>query len=66
MMSISDIIQLIVICALIFFPLGYLARHWQRPLRTALRLTFTKPRYVKPIGVLRRDLHAKADRRHDN
>ncbi len=29
MMSISDIIQLVVLCALIFFPLGYLARHHQ-------------------------------------
>ncbi|WLI78073.1 cellulose biosynthesis protein BcsF [Kosakonia sp. H02] len=65
MMSISDIIQLIVLCALIFFPLGYLARHWQRPIRTAFRLTFTKPRFVKPTGVLRRDPLVKADRKHD-
>ncbi|WP_163468066.1 cellulose biosynthesis protein BcsF, partial [Klebsiella michiganensis] len=27
MMSIADIIQLIVLCALLFFPLGYLTRH---------------------------------------
>ncbi len=27
MMTISDIIEIIVVCALIFFPLGYLARH---------------------------------------
>ena len=26
MMTISDIIEIIVVCALIFFPLGYLAR----------------------------------------
>lgn len=28
MMTISDIIEIIVVCALIFFPLGYLARHF--------------------------------------
>lgn len=27
MMTISDIVQIILFCALIFFPLGYLARH---------------------------------------
>ncbi len=46
-------------------PLGYLARHWSRPIRTALRLTFSKPRYVKPIGTLRRESLVKADRKHD-
>lgn len=65
MMSISDIIQLVVLCALIFFPLGYLVRHWQRPLRSALRLLFTKPRYVKSAGILRRESTVKADRKHD-
>ncbi|XTZ38590.1 cellulose biosynthesis protein BcsF [Salmonella enterica] len=64
MMSISDIIQLIVFCALIFFPLGYLARHWQRAIRTTFRLLFTKPRYVKSAGVLRRNSLVKADK-HD-
>ncbi len=43
MMSISDILQLIVLCALLFFPLGYLARHYQRRIRTTLRLMFFKP-----------------------
>ena len=52
MMSISDILQLIVLCALLFFPLGYLTRHYQRRIRTTLRLMFFKPRYVKPAGVL--------------
>ncbi|ALQ44335.1 putative inner membrane protein [Raoultella ornithinolytica] len=55
MMSISDILQLIVLCALLFFPLGYLTRHYQRRIRTTLRLMFFKPRYVKPVGVLRRE-----------
>ncbi len=39
----------------VFFPLGYLTRHYQRRIRTTLRLMFFKPRYVKPAGVLRRD-----------
>lgn len=55
MMSIADIIQLVVLCALLFFPLGYLTRHYQRRIRTTLRLMFFKPRYVKPAGVLRRE-----------
>lgn len=59
MMSLSDIIQLGVLCALLFFPLGYLTRHYQRRIRTTLRLMFFKPRYVKPAGVLRRDAAAK-------
>lgn len=50
MMTISDIIEIIVVCALIFFPLGYLARHFLRRIRDTLRLFFAKPRYVKPAG----------------
>ncbi len=40
MMTISDIIEIIVVCALIFFPLGYLARHSLRRIRDTLRLLF--------------------------
>ncbi|MFH4134709.1 cellulose biosynthesis protein BcsF, partial [Acinetobacter baumannii] len=45
--------------ALLFFPLGYLTRHYQRRIRTTLRLMFFKPRYVKPAGVLRRGATVK-------
>ena len=65
MMSISDIIQLVVLCALIFFPLGYLARHHQRRIENAFSLMFLKPRYVKPVGVLRRDLAVRAKSKND-
>nr|WP_318383487.1 cellulose biosynthesis protein BcsF [uncultured Enterobacter sp.] len=65
MMNFSDIIQLVVLCALIFFPLGYLARHYARRIKTVLRLMFVKPRYVKPAGTLRRATTVKADRKHD-
>ncbi|EFO0998574.1 cellulose biosynthesis protein BcsF [Escherichia albertii] len=60
MMTISDIIEIIIVCALIFFPLGYLARHSMRRIRDTLRLLFAKPRYVKPIGTLRRAKKARA------
>ena len=59
MMSLADILQLVVLCALLFFPLGYLTRHYQRRIRTTLRLMFFKPRYVKPAGVLRRGTPVK-------
>ncbi|WP_039057859.1 cellulose biosynthesis protein BcsF [Enterobacter sp. Bisph1] len=65
MMSISDILQLVALCALIFFPLGYFVRHWIRPIRSAFRILFIKPRYVKPVGVLRRESFVKADRKHE-
>lgn len=65
MMSISDIIQLVVLCAVIFFPLGYLARHHHQRIKNAFRLMFLKPRYVKPVGVLRRDLAVRAKSKND-
>ncbi|KGI62157.1 membrane protein [Enterobacter sp. UCD-UG_FMILLET] len=65
MMNISDIIQLVIFCALIFFPLGYYARHSIRCIRDTARVLFIKPRYVKPAGILTRASHVKADRKHD-
>jgi len=53
-MNISDIIQLVILCALIFFPLGYYTRHFSRRIRDTARLIFIKPRYVKPAGTLKR------------
>lgn len=54
MMIISDIIEIIVVCVLIFFSLGYLARYFLRRIRDILRLFFVKFRYVKSVGTLRR------------
>lgn len=54
MMNVSDIIQLVVLCALIFFQLGYYTRHYSRRIRDAARIVFSKPRYVKPAGTLNR------------
>ncbi len=65
MMSISDILQLIVLCAVIFLPLGYYARRWLAPLTTWARITFFKPRFVKPAGTLRRQQDVRANSEHD-
>ncbi len=64
-MNNSDIIQLVIVCAIIFFPLGYLARHSLRRIRDTTRLLFAKPRYVKPAGTLKRATYVKANRKHD-
>ncbi len=64
MMNITDIIQLVVLCAIVFFPLGYTARRWLPRFTAAVRLMFLKPRYVKPAGTLRRP-SARADHQHD-
>ncbi|MBB1202161.1 cellulose biosynthesis protein BcsF [Enterobacteriaceae bacterium 89] len=65
MMSIADIIQLVVLCALIFFPLGFITRHFLRRIETTLRMMFFRPRYVKPAGTLRRDVTVKAKAKND-
>lgn len=65
MMQLSDIIQLVVLCALIFFPLGYITRHYIRRIRTVLRMLFIKPRYVKPVGTWRSASTVKAKQKHD-
>lgn len=65
MMSISDIIQLVVLCALIFFPLGFMARHYWRRIKTTIRLMLFKPRYTRPMGTLRRPAIVKAKQKDD-
>jgi len=65
MMQLSDIIQLVVLCALIFFPLGYVTRHYIRRIRTVLRMLFIKPRHVKPVGTWRSASTVKAKRKDD-
>lgn len=65
MMQLSDIIQLVVLCALIFFPLGYITRHYIQRIRTVLRMLFIKPRYVKPVGTWRSASTVKAKQKND-
>ncbi|STW66767.1 inner membrane protein [Klebsiella michiganensis] len=66
MMSIADIIQLVVLCALLFFPLGYLTRHYQRRIRTTLRLMFFKPVMSNRLACCAGKRHpGKANQRND-
>lgn len=64
MTNITDILQLVLLCAAIFIPLGYWAHYWLPRLAALIRLLFLKPRYVKPAGTLRRS-PVKADHRHE-
>lgn len=64
-MNNTDIIQLVILCAILFFPLGYYARHSLRRTRDTVRLLFAKPRYVKSAGTLKRASNVKANRKHD-
>ena len=65
MMSISDILQLIALCALIFIPLGYALCVGKRRMMKALRPLLFRPRFVKPAGTLRRRSTDKANVKHD-
>ncbi|MGU0160233.1 cellulose biosynthesis protein BcsF [Escherichia coli] len=62
MMTISDIIEIIVVCALIFSRWA-IWRGTLRRIRDTLRLFFAKPRYVKPAGTLRRTEKARATKK---
>lgn len=64
MMNLTDILQLVALCAIIFIPFGYSARRWLPRLAALIRLLFLKPRYLKSTGTLRRS-SVKADQRHD-
>ena len=63
-MNISDIIQLVVLCALIFAA-WLLCTPFLRRIRDTVRLLFVKPRYIKPAGTLSRAPNVKANRKHD-
>jgi cellulose biosynthesis operon protein BcsF/YhjT len=64
MMNLTDILQLVLLCAVIFIPLGYWAHRWLPRVTALIRLLFLKPRYVKPAGTLRRS-SVRADHRND-
>lgn len=63
MINNSDIMELVLLCAVIFFPLGYRARHWLPPLLQRLHLILRRPRYLKSAGVLRRNAAVRADKK---
>lgn len=54
-MMLSDILQIAVLCALLFFPLGYVA-HRRLPQRLQYwKNRLLRPRYLKSEGVWVRD-----------
>ncbi len=64
-MNITDILQLIVLCAVLFIPLGYAGSRWLPRLKRLIRITLMKPRSVKPAGTLRRSHSARTHPEHD-
>lgn len=66
MMNIIDIIQLIILCAVIMLPLGYSARRWLPRLLQRFRQRFLAPRYLKSAGVLQRTSSVTVNRQNDD
>lgn len=64
MMNMADIIQLIVLCAIIFIPAGYILKLKLPSLVALIRFRFLKPRFIKPFGILHQS-SAKTDHKHD-
>jgi cellulose biosynthesis operon protein BcsF/YhjT len=55
MMNIDDILQIILLCAVIFFPLGYLLQRRFPFWLTTLKSFVLSPRYLKSAGVWSRE-----------
>ena len=55
MMNGMDILQLIVLCAVILLPLGYYLRKKLPMLLQSVRQGLFTPRYLKSEGILRRN-----------
>jgi cellulose biosynthesis operon protein BcsF/YhjT len=55
MMNGMDILQLIVLCAVILLPLGYYLRKNLPMLLQSVRQVLFTPRYLKSEGILRRN-----------
>ncbi|NLS54602.1 cellulose biosynthesis protein BcsF [Hafnia alvei] len=55
MMNGTDILQLIVLCAVILLPLGYYLRKKLPMLLQSVRQVLFTPRYLKSEGILRRN-----------
>lgn len=57
-MILKDIVQIILLNALVFFPLGYLARRYLSPRYQYWKNRLLRPRYLKADGVWIRDRSA--------
>lgn len=64
MMNSVDIIQLILLCAILFIPAGYILKSKLPLLIAVIRLRFLKPRFIKPFGILHQS-SAKTEKKHD-
>jgi len=64
MMNTVDIIQLILLCAIIFIPAGFLLKSKLPAWRDAIRFRLLKPRFIKPYGILHQS-SAKTDQKND-
>lgn len=64
MINAADVIQLILVCAIIFIPAGYILKSNLDSLKAKLRFKFAKPRFIKPFGTLYPS-SAREDQKHD-
>jgi len=71
MMNGMDILQLVVLCAVILLPLGYYLRKKLPMLLQSVRQVLFTPRYLKSEGILRRNtrlqrnISVTVDRKND-
>lgn len=54
-MNLNDIWQILLLGAIIFFPLGYMARHWFPRWWEKKQHLFLSARYLKSEGIWLRD-----------
>lgn len=64
MINAADIVQLIVLCAIIFIPTGYMLKSKLPSWVAIIRLRFLKPRFIKPFGILHQS-SAKTEQKND-
>ncbi|AJR01162.1 MULTISPECIES: cellulose biosynthesis protein BcsF [Hafnia] len=55
MMNSMDILQIIIVCAVILLPLGYYLRKKLPHILQSIRQVLFTPRYLKSEGILRRN-----------
>ncbi|MCW2481144.1 cellulose biosynthesis protein BcsF [Candidatus Symbiopectobacterium sp. NZEC135] len=62
-MMLSDILQIIALSALVFFPLGYVVQRYLSPRYQYWKNRLLRPRYLKSDGVwIRDDAESQADK----
>lgn len=64
MMDVTDIVELILLCALLFLPVGWLVGRYQARLAVWLRRVFTRAR-TRPVAILHRSESATGETSHE-